>query len=576
MASREDEQSIPDLIYDGGANVTYKKGRFFGKGGFAKCYEITDTKTGNVYAGKIVSKRLMTKHNQKDKLTQEIAIHRNLNHRNVVGFHGFFEDNQNVYIVLELCRRRSMMELHKRRKALTEAEVRYYMRQIILGVIYLHQHKIIHRDLKLGNLFLNDDLEVKIGDFGLAAKIEYDGERKRTLCGTPNYIAPEILNKKGHSFEVDIWSIGCILYTLLIGKPPFETSSLKETYSRIKRCEYKIPPSSQISVPAAKMIRATLQPDPKCRPKVEDLLNNEFFTSGYIPSQLPVSCLTVAPRADKLERTVGRKPLLEVNAISETVGPVGSVGSPKKKTGSNHPSANNDQVTNIKPGSQLIDSHHHLVALRDQLRSVIKSNPTRETGVFGDEATDPAAQPIVWISKWVDYSDKYGFGYQLCDEGVGVVFNDTTKLVMLANGKNVQYITREGKEFYYLMEEYPDTLDKKMKLLSYFRRYMSEHLVKAGATVPVRECDSLSRVPYLTQWFRTSSAVVMLLTNGTLQINFMDHTKIIMCPLMAAVTYIDENKNFRTYRFSSIEKNGCNKSLASCLKYALDKINVIL
>lgn len=76
------------------------------QGGFAKCYEITDTKTGNVYAGKIVSKRLMTKHNQKDKLTQEIAIHRSLNHKNVVGFHGFFEDSQNVYIVLELCRRR--------------------------------------------------------------------------------------------------------------------------------------------------------------------------------------------------------------------------------------------------------------------------------------------------------------------------------------------------------------------------------------------------------------------------------------------------------------------------------------
>jgi polo-like kinase 1 len=85
----------------------------------------------------------------------------------------------------------------------------------------------------------------------------------------------------------------------------------------------------------------------------------------------------------------------------------------------------------------------------------------------------------------------------------------------------VQYITREGKEFYYMMEDYPDTLDKKMKLLSYFRRYMSEHLVKAGATVPVRECDSLSRVPYLNQWFRTSSAVVMLLTNGTLQVTFI-------------------------------------------------------
>lgn len=133
----------------------------------------------------------------------------------------------------------SMMELHKRRKAISEPETRFYMKQILSGVNYLHYQKIIHRDLKLGNLFLNDELQVKIGDFGLAAKIEYDGERKKTLCGTPNYIAPEILNKKGHSFEVDIWSIGCIMYTLLMGRPPFETSSLKETYSRIKKCDYK-------------------------------------------------------------------------------------------------------------------------------------------------------------------------------------------------------------------------------------------------------------------------------------------------------------------------------------------------
>lgn len=131
-----------------------------------------------------------------------------------------------------------MMELHKRRNALSEPETRYYMKQILNGVQYLHERRIIHRDLKLGNLFLDDDLHVKIGDFGLAAKIEYEGERKKTLCGTPNYIAPEILNRKGHSFEVDIWSVGCIMYTLLIGKPPFETNVLKDTYERIRKCDY--------------------------------------------------------------------------------------------------------------------------------------------------------------------------------------------------------------------------------------------------------------------------------------------------------------------------------------------------
>ena len=74
--------------------------------------------------------------------------------------------------------------------------------------------------------------QVKIGDLGLATRVDFEGERKRTLCGTPNYIAPEVICEKGHSYEVDVWSMGCILYTLLVGRPPFETSSLKDTYQK--------------------------------------------------------------------------------------------------------------------------------------------------------------------------------------------------------------------------------------------------------------------------------------------------------------------------------------------------------
>mmetsp|Transcript_31604 Transcript_31604/g.30916 ORF Transcript_31604/g.30916 Transcript_31604/m.30916 type:complete len:115 (+) Transcript_31604:280-624(+) len=112
----------------------------------------------------------------------------------------------------------------RRRKRLHELEVQCYALQMITAMKYLHGHRIIHRDLKLGNLFLNDKMEIKLGDFGLATKLEFDGERKRTICGTPNYIAPEVLEGKGgHSYEVDIWSLGVIIYTLIVGKPPFET-----------------------------------------------------------------------------------------------------------------------------------------------------------------------------------------------------------------------------------------------------------------------------------------------------------------------------------------------------------------
>ena len=86
----------------------------------------------------------------------------------------------------------------------------------------MNEKLIIHRDLKLSNIFIDENMKIKIGDFGLSAKIE-NGERMKTLCGTPNYIAPEILLKSGHTYPVDIWSLGVIIYTLLIGKPPYES-----------------------------------------------------------------------------------------------------------------------------------------------------------------------------------------------------------------------------------------------------------------------------------------------------------------------------------------------------------------
>lgn len=132
----------------------------------------------------------------------------------------------------------------------------------------------------------------------------------RTLCGTPNYIAPEILSKTGHSFEVDVWSIGCIMYTLLVGKPPFETNSLKETYAKITKCDYNLPPNLHKN--ASTLINMMLQCDPKKRPQVSEIMRADFFTTGYMPKKLPASCLTMAPRFDSInyrESISNRRPL---------------------------------------------------------------------------------------------------------------------------------------------------------------------------------------------------------------------------------------------------------------------------
>lgn len=121
-------------------------------------------------------------------------------------------------MVLELCKNGSLMEMVKARKFLSEPEVRRYVIQMCGAIKYLHGKNVIHRDLKMGNIFLDENMNVKIGDFGLAALLlsqsEYSLNRRRTLCGTPNYIAPEVLAKswKGHDHKVDLWSLGIIMY----------------------------------------------------------------------------------------------------------------------------------------------------------------------------------------------------------------------------------------------------------------------------------------------------------------------------------------------------------------------------
>ena len=118
---------------------------------------------------------------QIQKLIREIKIHKSLHHEQVVAFEHNFEDKDNVYILLELCENQTLNELLKRRKNLSELEVQYYFIQLIKGLQYLHSHKIIHIDLKSGNLFLTDKMELKIGDFGLATKLDYEGKKNNSM-----------------------------------------------------------------------------------------------------------------------------------------------------------------------------------------------------------------------------------------------------------------------------------------------------------------------------------------------------------------------------------------------------------
>ncbi|GAA5971136.1 hypothetical protein JCM21900_000946 [Sporobolomyces salmonicolor] len=273
-----------------------QRGQLLGEGGFARVYLCTEPDGITNKALKVIDKQQLKSTKTKSKLFAEIKIHQAMQHPNIIAFEHCFEDEGNVYMQLELCSNGSLLDLLRRRRRYSEPEARYYLTQLVGACDYMHSNSVIHRDLKLGNLMLDDNMDLRVGDFGLAALVKFPGERKKTICGTPNYIAPEILfdTKGGHSFEVDIWSIGVILYTLLIGKPPFQTKDVKNIYRKIRDNAYTFPPEIPLSAEAQDLISWILRPVPSERPTLAEILAHPFLITGPFPSR-------ISPRASEAE-----------------------------------------------------------------------------------------------------------------------------------------------------------------------------------------------------------------------------------------------------------------------------------
>ncbi|XP_060919023.1 serine/threonine-protein kinase PLK4 isoform X1 [Labrus mixtus] len=279
QASRDEEKG---LCYTQELRIEdFKVLTLLGKGSFACVYRAKSVNTGLEVAIKTIDKKAMHKAGMVQRVTNEVEIQCRLKHPSILELYNYFEDSNYVYLVLEMCHNGEMSRYLKERKMpFSEDEARHFMHQIVKGMLYLHTHGILHRDLTLSNLLLTSNMNIKIADFGLATQLKLPTEKHFTMCGTPNYISPEVATRSAHGLESDVWSLGCMFYAFLMGRPPFDTDTVKHTLSKVVLGEYDMP--SHVSLEAQDLIHQLLQKDPAHRPSLSAVLDHPFMTHSLL------------------------------------------------------------------------------------------------------------------------------------------------------------------------------------------------------------------------------------------------------------------------------------------------------
>ncbi|XP_012151485.1 serine/threonine-protein kinase MARK2 isoform X5 [Megachile rotundata] len=261
----------------------YKLLKTIGKGNFAKVKLAKHVPTGKEVAIKIIDKTQLNP-GSLQKLFREVRIMKMLDHPNIVKLFQVIETEKTLYLVMEYASGGEVFDylvLHGRMK---EKEARAKFRQIVSAVQYCHQKKIIHRDLKAENLLLDSEMNIKIADFGFSNEFT-PGNKLDTFCGSPPYAAPELFQgKKYDGPEVDVWSLGVILYTLVSGSLPFDGSTLRELRERVLRGKYRIP--FYMSTDCENLLKKFLVLNPTKRASLETIMKDKWMNMGYDDDEL--------------------------------------------------------------------------------------------------------------------------------------------------------------------------------------------------------------------------------------------------------------------------------------------------
>ncbi|KAJ1865943.1 Cell cycle serine/threonine-protein kinase cdc5/MSD2 [Coemansia sp. RSA 989] len=297
-----DGVSVPAAFIDQkGGRQAYRIVSLLGRGAFGRCYKVQVVGKYELpyWACKTIDKSTFVGQKVIDRVKYEVRVMRRLpKHESVIEFHHLFEDRDRLYILMEACTSRTVHDLLQRRKLLTEFEARYFIAQVSRGIAALHEARIIHRDIKHSNLLLDQYNRIKIADFGLSTILDTENDRKLSFLGTPNFLAPELVERGGHGFGVDVWATGILLFIMLYGKPPFSLArssggtNLQQLYSRIVSHAISFP-NDPITTPSVQsLIQKMCTKDEAFRIQARNVCNEGWFlihADSGVPKFMPDS-----------------------------------------------------------------------------------------------------------------------------------------------------------------------------------------------------------------------------------------------------------------------------------------------
>lgn len=564
----------------------YFKNKILGDGAFGKVYEVICEWSNKKYACKEIPMKTNHRHYGLDDILREINILKSLNHPNILKFIHSFNDSKNIYILTELCENQTLRNLLNKRGTLTELEIQYYGIQIISALKYLNNKNIYHRDLKLSNIFLTDDMRIKIGDFGSAIKFHNQYYQFESFAGTVYYMAPEICCNYLWKTSLDIWSFGIILYVLSTGNYPFTSKNIKKNNKSIKRKYFRKPYKfRKISPEFCDLINKILLFDPQERLTWNEILNHDFFKLGKsIPKSLPRTTLESPPSLDFIKQYIPNYELIgffnDKTKFKIKNKKKEKVKNFDEKTEEDKEEKSKEYFLNVKTK---LDPEYVFYYINHKLNQKFINNVE---GNFGLKS------PEIYVKEYINERNSFGLAYVLSSGNYGIYFNNKNKLIADSKFKNYFYLELKDKEYIderfkikdakgerkidlHLLKIYKDYFDKITKkkippLEGLYAEEVEEEEEKKFSFEPISD-----NIPIHINYFvGLSQSDIFGFSDGTLQYIFKDKTQIIISYVLKSITYVDSERERWVYRLDNAFSNNRNDEMKKRLRYAYKAIEI--